>query len=72
MNHFMHPHAVHRLFRPLAEKAVEAGWSLRKTKNNHIQWLGPEGARVYSASTPSDYRAVLNIRSELRKRGLRI
>lgn len=58
----------------LARLAHENGWRVEPTKGrtgNHLAWFSPDGAsRIISASTPSDYRAVRNLRSRLRRAGL--
>jgi hypothetical protein len=53
--------------RVLAEKL---GWTVERTKNDHLCWTAPTGERFYSASTPSNARGVLNLKSQLRKAGL--
>lgn len=55
----------------LQRTATRAGWRVEVTRHNHLRWKSPDGKHVYfTASTPSDHRAIRNIRSELRKRGL--
>jgi predicted RNA binding protein YcfA (HicA-like mRNA interferase family) len=53
----------------LIELAVMQGWSVERTKGSHLKWLSPLGAIMFSASTPSDTRAIQNIKKELRLRG---
>lgn len=63
---------IHPDFRKLKEIAEEQGWVISIRTNNHLVWTSPTGAKVYTAATPSDYRAVRNIRRDLRKYGLRV
>jgi hypothetical protein len=56
--------------RPLARQARGQGWSLHLRRNGHILWRSPEGTLVFSASTPSDWRTIHRLRSELRRHGL--
>jgi predicted RNA binding protein YcfA (HicA-like mRNA interferase family) len=54
----------------LVRRARERGWVVEKTRGGHLRWRSPEGKVVFSGSTPSDVRAVRNIRSLLRRMGL--
>jgi hypothetical protein len=45
------------------------GWSVVHTRSGHLQIRGPGGALVHTGSTPSDRRALRNLRSDLRRRG---
>lgn len=53
-------------------KAAEAqGWTVRITNGGHLRWDSPKGGKpIFTASTPSDRRALANIRSMLRAAGL--
>ncbi len=68
MNHM--PVIVPRMFRPLAQRALAQGWTIEKTSKSHLRWQAPTGEVVFTASTPSDRRVVMNVRSDLRRRGL--
>lgn len=59
-----------RDFRDLAQLALAQGWEINKTNGGHLRWKAPAGALIFSASTPSDRRAVANLRSQLRRAGL--
>ena len=61
---------VPREFAPFARQAVLRGWRVEPTKNLHLKWVAPSGAIIFSSSTPSDRRAALNLRSQLRREGL--
>lgn len=59
--------------KPLMKAAKAAGWNVETTRNGRIKWTGPQGGLPYfSASTPSDRRAIHNIVADLRKRGLTV
>ena len=55
------------LKKDFAKLAKEHGFVLKR-QNTHSVWINPEtGARVISAASPSDQRALKNFRSRLRK-----
>jgi hypothetical protein len=55
--------------RAIAIHAASQGWHISRTGGGHLRWTSPEGAPVFSASTPSDRRALRNIETQLRKFG---
>jgi hypothetical protein len=61
---------VPRDFRPLAQRAQEAGWEVEQLGNNHFRWRSPTGEWVYMSATPSDWRAPRKLRAALRRAGL--
>jgi len=56
-------------FEQLRKAAEKQGWTVSLTKGGHRKWKSPAGELVFSAQTPSDYRAIKNIIRELVKRG---
>ena len=54
----------------LLELATEQGWKVERNKNNHFKFLSPTGNIVFVSSTPSDHRALENIKRDLRVNGL--
>jgi len=55
----------------LIHVARKAGWSVQKRHGGHLCWRSPgRGAQVFSASSPSDWRANSNLRACLRRAGL--
>ena len=52
--------ALHKDWKKLAKVATDAGWNVTPTRGGHIKWQAPTGAVVFSASTPSDKRAMAN------------
>lgn len=61
-----------RDFRELREIAEQQGWTVAVRNNGHLVWTSPTGGKVYTSATPSDHRAVKNIKRDLRKYGLRV
>lgn len=53
----------------LAKKAMKQGWVITLRNNGHLAWKSPKGGVVFSASSPSDYRAIKNTIRELKKFG---
>ena len=52
--------------------AQSQGWTVSLTNGGHYRWTPPrkDAPLVITASTPSDLRALKNIKSRLRKAGL--
>ena len=48
----------------------KAGWSVTLTKGGHFKWVSPSGGFFYSAQTPSDHRAIKNIKRDIKNNGL--
>ncbi len=61
-----------RDFRELFDKATTAGWRVERTGGNHVRLLSPDRSvpPVITSSTPSDPRAIKNLRAMLRRYGL--
>lgn len=58
--------------RSIADLAAELGWTVtRRRGSGHLAWRSPDGAVVFTPSTPSDYRSSKNSRAQLRRAGLR-
>lgn len=53
----------------LIKEAKGQGWRVEFTKSCHLRWSSPTGGFFFSSSTPSDHRAVQNIRRDLRLNG---
>lgn len=58
---------VSKVMRPLVEQALEEGWTVSPTQNGHLRFTHPCGALVHGPSTPSDHRALKNLRATLRR-----
>lgn len=57
--------------RDLYDLAREHGWTVEISNGNHLRWIDPDGNVVsHTSSTPSDWRAVKNLRKQLRAGGL--
>lgn len=58
-------------YKQFEEHAEARGWTVTKTKKNHIQFRAPTGAVVFIPSTPSDGKhGFQNARAQLRRAGL--
>lgn len=49
---------------------LEQGWTIELSHNNHYKLYAPNGKVVFVSSTPSDHRALQNIKRDLRANGL--
>lgn len=47
------------------------GWTVRRTKRQHLWITSPSGETCGGSLSPSDYRGVLNMRAALRRMGLK-
>jgi len=56
--------------RELRRTAELAGWRVEDRKAGHLKWISPDGAVVFSSSTPSCRRGMLNHLAALRRAGL--
>jgi len=56
-------HAVKELLR----WAEAAGWRVQFTRGGHLRLRHPDGGVVVAASTPSDQRALANLRAQMRR-----
>lgn len=45
------------------------GWRIEITKKNHLKLFSPEGGIVVASGTPSDWRAMMQLRADLRRHG---
>lgn len=54
----------------LIEQAKEAGAVVRLSGSGHWRILTPAGRIIFASRTPSDRRAVINLRAQLRRAGL--
>ena len=59
-------------FRDMIKTAEKAGWTVERSRSGHLKWKSPTGGVVFSASTPSDHRAIKNHVSLMRKAGLNL
>ena len=53
----------------LIKEAECQGWSVSKTAKSHYKWLSPLGNFFFSSGTPSDHRALKNIKKDLARYG---
>lgn len=57
--------------RILFSKAESQGWSVEFTKKCHFKMTAPNGGIVFCASTPSEYRGMKNLLSQMKKHGFK-
>jgi hypothetical protein len=57
-------------YRKLLKCAERQGFGIRMTHKGHFRIDAPNGGCCFTSSTPSDVRAIRNLRSELRRIGL--
>lgn len=54
----------------IVKAAEEQGWRVKATKRGHLMFFAPDGInKVTAGGTPSDYRALANLLSDLRRYG---
>ena len=54
-------------------RAIRAqGWAIETTGGGHLKLIPRSGGPVFTGSTPSDCRAIKNLRALLRRRGARL
>jgi hypothetical protein len=53
----------------LVAEAEGQGWVVIRRVNNHLKWISPVGQTVFTSGTPSDVRAVKNIKRDLARFG---
>lgn len=51
----------------LAEFAVLNGWIVQRTRGGHVKFSKGGCTPIYTSFSPSDYRAGLNARAQLRR-----
>jgi len=57
----------------LIHVARKGGWSVQQRHGGHLCWRAPgRGAMLFSASTPSDWRSLANVRASLKRAGLNL
>lgn len=61
------PKKIPRDFRPIAKRALAAGWTITPTNGGHYRWTAPDGAFFYTAASPSDRRAPKNVKRNFEK-----
>ncbi len=55
----------------LIQRAVHQGWSVEQRRGGHLCWRPPgRGVQVFSATTPSDWRSLANVKASLKRAGL--
>ncbi|MFB8831266.1 type II toxin-antitoxin system HicA family toxin [Azotobacter salinestris] len=58
---------IKKSLRALAEFAIAEGWSVRRTRGNHLCFFKAGCAPIFTSSTPSDFRTSRNAKAQLRR-----
>jgi len=67
------PKSTKKDIKRIIQEAKDQGFTVSKSKSGHIKWHAPDGKSiVVSSGTPSDSRAMANMKSRLKRVGLRI
>lgn len=62
-----------RELRQLVRRAQRQGWAVTYTGGGHLRWQAPDGALVFTPSTPNGgCRSLENTRADLRRVGLEV
>ena len=61
---------VAKELKPFAKRARKQGWQIVQKSGSHLKWIPPQGRFVVTACSPSDHRAIKNVRADLRAAGL--
>ncbi|WP_044422847.1 hypothetical protein [Pseudomonas syringae group genomosp. 3] len=51
----------------LAEFAISQGWAVHRTNGGHVKFTKGGCSPIFTSFTPSDHRAGLNARAQLRR-----
>lgn len=65
------PRGMPEPLRRYARLAVRQGWSIESSRRASLIWITPDGVRLRTTRTPSDWRGIKNFVSLLRRHGLR-
>ena len=65
---------ISKEMKALIKSAEDQGWEVRKQRGGHIRLKPPnrKNGMVFAATTPSDPRALLNVKKEMQRRGLKL
>lgn len=61
--------AIRKELKELMHAAFKQGWEITMTKSTHLRWESPEGNVVFTSYSPSDWRALIKIKRDLRSNG---
>lgn len=62
--------AASKELKVLQKEALIQGWSVSLSNGNHLKWVAPNGKVIFTSKTPSDARAIDNIKRDLKSAGL--
>lgn len=61
---------VPKRLQPAYRAALNQGWTVKKSRGGHIEFIAPKGKKVVVSATPSDHRSVDNSIADLKRNGL--
>jgi predicted RNA binding protein YcfA (HicA-like mRNA interferase family) len=61
------PPKIAEQLRPIIDAARRRGWTISVTNGGHLRLRHPNGATVFTASSPSDRRARTAVAADLRR-----
>lgn len=53
-------------YRKIEKKLKKLGWEISRTRR-HRCFISPDGLKIYTAMTPSDFRAIANLKSRIKR-----
>ena len=51
----------------IVKTAKKRGWHVTRTRRGHLRFQHPKHGIVFTGSTPSDYRGLLNLQAQVRR-----
>lgn len=63
---------MRRDLKDIIARVKRAGWAVLYTGGGHLKLCPPQGGAIFTGSTPSDPRALRNLRAHLKRAGLAI
>lgn len=65
--HALTAHATHKNLQALVAFAIGEGWAVSRTRGGHVKFTKLGYCPIFTSFTPSDHRAGLNARAQLRR-----
>jgi len=62
---------MNKEIKQLMMQAIKQGWNVKVRNSGHMVWTSPNPkvGPIFSSQTPSDWRAIKKIKSQLRRAG---
>lgn len=67
MSNHNHLRGISKEFKPILTEAIGHGWVATLTGGNHVKLTHPQHGVVFTSCTTSDWRAVHNLRHQIRR-----